>query len=99
MLQFMGMQRVRHDLATELQIALWNSGKVREAEIFFLQTRNGGQRKPFATGKAPQGPAQFLKLYKNESSQMPKFSQSNGCKPNKVAVLRGNLADVGGTKV
>ena len=80
-----------HEVAkSQTQLSNWISNsplELRESlgswNIFSHKQEMGGQRKAFATGDAPQNPAQFLKFYKNESSQMPKFSQSNGCKPNK----------------
>ena len=38
--------------------ALWNSGKVTEADVYSSKIRNGGHRKP-CVPRSPEGPAGF----------------------------------------
>lgn len=44
-------------LISNFESALWNSGKIREAETLFPKIRNGEQRTALVLGKAPQGPS------------------------------------------
>lgn len=44
-------------LISNFESALWNAGKIKEAETLFPKIRNGGQGTALVLGRAPQGPS------------------------------------------